>query len=99
MVDCGLCDEALTTYGELEGDQSRWSTLDAVEDVIDAITRDPGSRANRARKFQDPACFAVPVATPEGDWIVLWREVTDPAEFDSLAVGDVFVIYIGPLFG
>lgn len=98
MADSGLSEEALAVYTELEGDQSRWPTLDAVEDVLVAIAQDPGSRPNRARRFQDPACFAVPVSTPEGDWIVLWREVTDEAEFENLAVGDVFVIYIGPLF-
>lgn len=98
MADTGLSEEALAVYAELEGDQSRWPTLDVVEDVLVAIAQDPGSRSNRARRFQDPAGFAVPVATPEGDWIVLWREVTDPTEFEELAAGDVFVIYIGPLF-
>lgn len=99
MADIGLSEEALAVYAELEGDTGRWPTLDVVEDVLVAIAEDPGSRSNRARRFQDPACFAVPVATDEGDWIVLWREVTDPTEFEDLAVGDVFVIYIGPLFG
>ena len=98
MADTGLSDEALAVYAELEDDQSRWPTLDAVEDVLVAVAQDPASRKNRARRFQDPACFAVPVATPEGDGIVLWREVTDPTEFEDLAVGDVFVIYIGRLF-
>jgi hypothetical protein len=41
----------------------------------------------------------VPVSTPDGDWIVLWREVTDDRELDDLSAGDVFVLYLGPLPG
>lgn len=99
MAELGLSDAALTTYETLERDQSRWVTLDAVEDVLERIVREPGSREARLRRFQDPACFAVPVVTPEGDWIVLWRPVTTDDAFANLVEGDVFVLYLGPLPG
>ncbi len=97
MADLGLSQEALEVYQELEQDQSRWGTLDALEAAMDAVAADPEHRSNRQRRFQDPPCFAVPVPTPDGDWIVLWREVTDSREFDDLSAGDVFVLYLGPL--
>lgn len=99
VADLGLSQEALEVYEELEQDESRWATLDALEAAMNAVAADPGHRANRQRRFQDPPCFAVPVSTPDGDWIVLWREVTDSREFDDLAAGDVFVLYLGPLPG
>jgi len=99
VADLGLSQEALEIYDKLEQDQSRWGTLGALEAAMDALAADPGHRANRQRRFQDPPCFAVPVPTPDGDWIVLWREVTDSREFDDLAGGDVFVLSLGPLPG
>ena len=99
MAELGLSNEALETYESLERDQSRWPTLDAVEQTLDFIARDPGSRKARLRRFRDPPSFAVPVATPEGDWIVLWRPVTEDDVFVELASGDVFVLYLGPLPG
>lgn len=98
MPELGLSQEALEVYEELERDQSRWGTLDAVEEVLDAVLSDPRARSSRQRRFRDPPCFAVPLATPEGEWIVLWREVGDD-EVESLAAGDVFVLYVGPLPG
>jgi hypothetical protein len=97
VADLGLSPEALEVYEELERDQSRWPILDALEAAIDAVAADPGQRANRQRRFRDPPCFAVPVPTSEGDWIVLWREVSDSREFEDLVAGDVFVLYLGPL--
>ena len=97
MADLGLSDAALATYETLERDQSRWTTLDALDEALERIVRAPGSREARLRRFQDPACFAVPVVTPEGDWIVLWRPVTMDDEFVDLVEGDVFVLYLGPL--
>lgn len=97
MADLGLSDEALEVYEALERDQSRWPPLDEVEAVLDTVAANPGSRDNRQRRFQDPPCFAVPVATPEGDWVVLWREVTEEDEFSDLAPGDVYVLYLGAL--
>ena len=97
VADLGLSAEALSVYEGLERDQGRWAVLDALEAAMDAVAMNPGQRANRQRRFQDPPCFAVPVPTPEGDWIVLWREVTDSNEFEELAAGDVFVLYLGPL--
>jgi len=64
---------------------------------VDAVAADPGHRTNRQRRFQDPPCFAVPVTTPDGNWIVLWREVTDNRAFDDLSPGGVFVLSLGPL--
>ena len=96
MADLGLSQEALESYEELEQDQSRWATLDALEAVMDAVAADPGHRNNRQRRFQDPPCFAVPVSTPDDDGF-LWREVTDSQEFDDLSAGDVSVLYLGPL--
>jgi hypothetical protein len=97
VADLGLSQEALGVYEALERDQSRWATLDALEAAMDAVAADPGQRANRQRRFQDPPSFAIPVPTPEGDWVVLWREVSDDNEFEDLAAGDVFVLYLGPL--
>ena len=99
LAELGLSDGALETYRALERDQSRWPTLDAVEAVLDMISDDPGGRDARLRRFKDPACFAVPVATPEGEWIVLWRPVADDAEFTELVGGDVYVLFIGALPG
>ncbi len=99
VADLGLSQEALEVYQELEQDQSRWGTLDALEAAMDAVAADPGHRTSRQRRFQDPPCFAVPVSTPDGDWIVLWREVTDSREFDALSAGDVFVLSLEPLPG
>ena len=99
MAELGLSDEALEVYEALERDQSRWSTLDAVEAALDMIAHDPGSREARLRRFQDPPCFAVPVTTPEGDWIVLWRPVTEDDTFAELSSDDVFVLHLGPLPG
>lgn len=97
MADLGLADEALAVYEALERDQGRWPTLDTIDDVLAAVAADPGSRDNRLRRFQDPPCFAVPVATPEGDWVVLWREVSEDDAFVGLVQGDVYVLYVGPL--
>ncbi len=97
LAEVGLSDEALETYRALERDQSRWSTLDAVEAVLETIAEDPGRRSARLRRFKDPACFAVPIVTPEGEWIVLWRPVADDTEFAELAAGDVYVLFIGAL--
>ena len=99
MAELGLSNEALEVYEALERDQSRRPTLDAVEAALDPIARDPGGREARLRRFQDPACSAVPVATPEGDWIVLWRPVTEDDTFAELSSGDVFVLYLGRLRG
>jgi hypothetical protein len=99
MADLGLSDEALETYEGLERDQSRWPTLDKVEEVLQAIADAPGDRDARLRRFQDPPCFAVPVATPEGEWVVLWRPVAEHDGFSNLAVGDVYVLYLGALPG
>lgn len=99
MADYGFSEPAAAAYEQLSRDQSRWSTLDAVEDAILDVAADPGARTARARKFQDPACFAVPVRTPEGEWVILWRPAIDQAEFEDLAAGDVYVIYFGPLPG
>jgi hypothetical protein len=99
VAELGLSDEALEVYEGLERDQSRWPTLDAVEDALDRLAANPGGRENRLRRFQDPPCFAVPVGTPEGDWVVLWREVTVDDEFSNLAPGDVYVLYLGALPG
>lgn len=97
MAELGLSDDAYGTYQELERDQARWPVLDAVEEALEAIAADPGHRSNRQRRFQDPPCFAVPVGTSEGDWIVLWREVTLDDAFVDLVAGDVYVLYIGRL--
>lgn len=99
MADLALSPEALEVYNDLDGDPSRWAVLDDVEEALDAIQTDPGGRSSRARKFNDPPCFAVPFGTNEGQWLILWREVADGAEFDNLEPGDVYVLYIGPVPG
>ena len=96
VAELALSDDALAAYEALERDQSRWPTLDRLEDTLEAIAQAPGSRQSRARRFQDPPCFAVPLATPEGEWVVLWREVDD-AESENLAAGDGHVLHLGPL--
>ena len=99
MPELGLSETAFETYEALERDESRWPTLDVLESVLEDIARDPGAREARMRRFQDPSCFAVPVRTPEGEWIVLWREVTQDDAFAELTPGDVFVLYLGLLPG
>lgn len=97
MADDAFSPQAEAVYEELARDRGRWGTLDAVEDAILAVAADPGARSARARTFSDPPCFAVPVRTPEGDWVVLWRPVRDASEFEDLAAGDVLILYLGPL--
>lgn len=97
MADYGFSEHAEATYGNLARDRTRWPVLDVVEDAILTIAADPEARQARGRRLQDPPCFAVPVRTPEGDWVVLWRPVADAEEFDDLAVGDVYVLYVGRL--
>ena len=71
----------------------------AFESVLEDIARDPGAREARLLRFQNPPCFAVPVRTPEGEWIGLWREVTQDDACAELSQSDVFVLYLGPLPG
>ena len=97
VADLGLFEQALEVYEALERDQGRWPTLDMVEEGLDGVAANPGSRENRLRRFQDPPSFAVPVATPEGDWLVLWREVSEEDEFADLVPEDVHVLYVGGL--
>ena len=99
VADYGFSEQAEVVYEQLSRDQSRWPTLDAIEDAILDVAADPDAKSARARRFQDPTCFAVPVRTPEGEWIVLWRPVIDQSEFEGLAAGDVYIIYFGPLPG
>jgi hypothetical protein len=40
-----------------------------------------------AAALKDPPCFAVPVATPDDDWVVLRREITEEDGFSNLVPG------------
>jgi len=63
----------------------RWDQLGSLEDALDALAADPGSRENRKRAFPG-GMFGITVWGPGDDWLIIW-------EYD----GDVIAVrYIGP---
>jgi hypothetical protein len=63
----------------------RWELLERIEDAIDALAADPGSKGSRRRAFRGGG-FGITVRSREDDWLIIW-------ELD----GDVIAVrYIGP---
>lgn len=62
----------------------RWDLLGSLEDALDALAADPGSKKNRKRAFPG-GMFGIAVWNPGDDWLIIW-------EYD----GDVIAVrYIG----
>ena len=81
-----------------------WDLLGAIEDAIEALGDDPGSRESRKRAFAG-GTFGIPVRDRDEDWLIVWepepgaeKELEAKAEDeDEAAAEDVVVIrYIGP---
>jgi len=78
-----------------------WDLLGAIEDAIEALGDDPGSRESRKRAFAG-GTFGIPVRDRDEDWLIVWepepRALEAKAEDeDEAAAEDVVVIrYIGP---
>jgi hypothetical protein len=66
----------------------RTDLLGRIEDVIDALSEDPGSRGSRRRGFRG-GTFGITVRDRDDDWLIIWEP--DPAK-DEVVV----VRYIGP---
>ena len=58
----------------LQADLSRSQLYDRINDVLDAIEDDPGSREVRLRSYTSPPVWGVPVHGSGEDWLVLWSE-------------------------
>jgi hypothetical protein len=50
----------------------RWDLLRRIEDAIDALADDPGSRDSRKRGFRG-GTFGIPVRDREDDWLIIWE--------------------------
>lgn len=81
-----------------------WDLLGAIEDAIEALGDDPGSRESRRRAFAG-GTFGIPVRDRDEDWLIVWelepraeKELEAKAEDeDEAAAEDVVVVrYIGP---
>jgi hypothetical protein len=63
----------------------REDLLERIEDAIDALAGDPGSKSSRKRAFRG-GTFGITVRDRDDDWLIVW-------EYDA----DVIVVrYIGP---
>ena len=60
----------------LQADSSRSQLYDRINDVLDAIEDDPGSREVRRRRYTSPPAWGVPVHGSGEDWLVLWSETS-----------------------
>jgi hypothetical protein len=66
------------------GKARRWDLLGSIEDKLDALAADPGSKENRKRAFPG-GMFGITVWDPGDAWLIIW-------EYD----GDVIAVrYIG----
>lgn len=63
----------------------RWDLLGSLEDALDLLAADPGSKSNRRRAFPG-GMFGITVWEPDENWLIIW-------EYDK----DVIAVrYIGP---
>ena len=58
----------------LQADLARSQLYARINDVLDAIEDDPGSRGVRVRRYTSPPVWGVPVHGSGEDWLVLWSE-------------------------
>lgn len=58
----------------LQADPARSQLYDRINDVLDAIEDDRGSREVRLRRYASPPVWGVPVHGSGEDWLVLWSE-------------------------
>jgi hypothetical protein len=49
-----------------------WDLLGAIEDAIEALGDDPGSRDSRKRAFAG-GTFGIPVRDRDEDWLIVWE--------------------------
>jgi hypothetical protein len=49
-----------------------WDLLGAIEDAIEALGDDPGSRESRKRAFAG-GTFGIPVRDRDEDWLIVWE--------------------------
>ena len=80
----------------------RWDLLGRIEDAIEALGEDPGSRESRKRAFAG-GTFGIPVKGRDEDWLIVWEpeageeELEPGAEDENQTMADVVVVrYIGP---
>lgn len=50
----------------------RWDLLGSLEDALDALAADAGSRANRKRAFSG-GMFGITVWVPGDAWLIIWE--------------------------
>lgn len=58
----------------LQADLSRRQLYERINDVLDAIEDDPGSREVRLRRYSSPPVWGVPVHGSGEDWLVICSE-------------------------
>ncbi len=58
----------------LQADLSRRQLYERINDVLDAIEDDPGSREVRLRRYSSPSVWGVPAHGSGEDWLVIWSE-------------------------
>jgi hypothetical protein len=81
----------------------RWDLLGTIEDAIEALGDDPGSRESRKRAFAG-GTFGIPVRYRDEDWLIIWEPETraeeeleaEAQDEDEAVAEDVVVVrYIG----
>lgn len=93
MAELFFAEPALEQLDQLQADTSRWPVLDAIDDALDQLAADPDAVDHRRRRFQRPPAWMIPVATPDGPWMILWVRY----EAEDAPPGAVHVLYVGPI--
>jgi hypothetical protein len=88
VADLYFDEEADRTLTALDADPTRAQLAERVNEVLDALERDPGSATLRRHRFQI-GVWGVVVSGSGDDWIVLWEP--HPTLDDA-----VIIQYIGP---
>ena len=96
MPDYAFSLAALARYEKLEADPRLWSVIDRLDDVIERLAAAPGAAEFRRHRWQNPPAFAVAISAGGSDWMVLWEQIGEDAEYENLRTGDVHVLYVGP---
>jgi hypothetical protein len=65
----------------------QWVLLERIEDALDALAEDPGSRDSRKRAFKG-GTFGITIRESDDNWLIVW-------EHDADEEGVVVVRYIG----